>query len=740
MTILQNALSGLSGLTKAPNQGRLPVMPAGAMQSFGYAGAGGGMNKTQNLAAMGGTAWLFSVIDRIATSTASIDWHLYQVAPDGNRTELFNHPAKDLWNSVNPYYTNDDFIETFMQHFELCGEAWWVLLRNSFGVPVEIWPVRPDRMRPIPSRDEYIAGYIYQIGSERIPLERDDVIFIRRPSPTDPYRGMGVVQSILIDIESERMATQWNRNFFANSAEPGGIIELDEELDDESFERFASRWKQQHTGVANAHRVAIIERGKWVDRKFTQRDMQFEQLRRLNRDTILGAFGLHKHILGASDDVNRANAEAAHLQFAQWILVPRLRRIRAALNERLLPIFGNLGMNLAFDFDDPVPSNRELHLEEAIRGYEGGILTRNEARHRLGESETPDGDEFVQPQTAPPFALSVSPTARNNALSPSQNQSGSTYINDAYIHTDKETDPTELLPDPVSKEERSMERAWTRRLRAEAILIGEYFEQFFKSYYGVAITKLEPSDAGGLPLNWPEKYGADVATEIEHAWLASAYNEFPGFDPSGAVDRARTWAREHSGELLKNAELATRKRVGELVATTIEEGQSLTQLQKTLREDHMFSRVRAETIARTETATAHGFGARDAAGVQGKNQKHWFSQGASEVAGNCILGDEGYVCLVNESRKWIGINEDFQNDSKYNSVPAHINCRCTIRYRTKELHETTIETPVETKCPKCNRMLGKYLNEGAEIKCARCSELVTVTSQNVTKNTVTQEA
>ena len=738
MTILQNALNGLSGLTKAPNQERMPVMSAGANHALGYAGTGGGMSKTQNLAAMGGTAWLFSVIDRIATSTASIDWHLYQVAPDGNRTELFKHPAKDLWDSVNPYYTNDDFIETFMQHFELCGEAWWVLLRNNFGIPVEMWPVRPDRMRPIPSRDEYIAGYIYQIGSERIPLEREDVIFIRRPSPTDPYRGMGVVQSIIIDIESEKMATQWNRNFFANSAEPGGIIEMDQEMDDEDFERFASRWRQQHTGVANAHRVAIIERGKWVDRKFTQRDMQFEQLRRLNRDTILGAFGIHKHILGASDDVNRANAEAAHLQFAQWILVPRLRRIRAALNERLLPIFGNLGMNLEFDFDDPVPSNRELHLEEAIRGYEGGILTRNEARHRLGESETPDGDEFAQTQSPSPFALSVSPTARNNALAPNWKQAEPTYNNDPYIHTDKETDPTELLPDPVSKEERSMERAWTRRLRAEAIAIGEYLEEFFKSYYGVAVTKIEITDVDGYDWDWFSRYAGEVSTEIEHAWLASAYNEFPRLDPGGAVNRARLFAKARSAELLSpvtvlpttspipmtNVMEVARRRVRELVAQTIAEGRPLKELQRNLRKDYFFSPQRAEAIARTETATAHGFGARDAAGVQGKNQKRWFSQGVSEVAGNCIPFGASWVCVVNENQKWIDINQGFK--SGVDALPAHINCRCTIRYRTKEVHEATIGSPVETKCPKCNRLLGKYLNDGAEIKCSRCSELVTV--------------
>ena len=35
------------------------------------------------------------------------------------------------------------------------------------------------------------------------------------------------------------------------------------------------QWEEQHRGVSRAHRVAILEQGKWIDRKYTMRDMQF---------------------------------------------------------------------------------------------------------------------------------------------------------------------------------------------------------------------------------------------------------------------------------------------------------------------------------------------------------------------------------------------------------------------------------------------------------------------------------
>jgi len=58
-------------------------------------------------------------------------------------------------------------------------------------------------------------------------------------------------------------------------------------------------------------------------------------------------------MLGMSDDINRANAEAAEDVYARWVLKPHLDRIRSALNEQFLPLFGSSGEGMEFDFDDP---------------------------------------------------------------------------------------------------------------------------------------------------------------------------------------------------------------------------------------------------------------------------------------------------------------------------------------------------------------------------------------------------
>ena len=326
----------------------------------------------QQMKAMGEVGTLFGIVNRTSNATSQVEWKLYRKVDgrgrqatqgqwDGQaRKEVTSHAALDLWNKPNQFYTQQEYVETFQQHQDLTGEAWWLMAKApGFDFPLEMWPLRPDRMQVVPSATEFIKGYIY-VGpdNEKIPLERDEVIQLRLPNPLDPYRGMGPVQSILSVLDSEKYSLEWNRNFFRNSAQPGGIIQVDKRLTDDEFDEMTARWAEQHRGVSKAHRVAVIEQGQWKDNSYSMRDMQFAQLRQVSRDTILEAFSFPKAMLGIVEDVNRANAEANEYVFAKYLLIPRLERIKQALNFEFLPLFGSTGQGLEFDYCNPVPDDR----------------------------------------------------------------------------------------------------------------------------------------------------------------------------------------------------------------------------------------------------------------------------------------------------------------------------------------------------------------------------------------------
>jgi HK97 family phage portal protein len=356
---LANAASNLRARTTDT-----PVPFASRSQSYGRGIFGSSRSVTSQLDAMGSVSTLFAIVNRTAKAEASVEWQLFRKAKSGkkeDRTPVAAHAALDLWNRPNRFYTQSEFVEAGAQHKQLTGETWWVIGRvEGVDIPLEMWPVRPDRIQPVPDPEEFLLGYMYTgPDGQQVALGINDVIFIRTPHPTDPYRGIGPVQALLTDLDATRYSAEWNRNFFLNSAEPGGIIEVPDRLGDDEFDELRDRWNEQHKGIANAHRVAILEHGKWVDRKFTQRDMQFAELRNMSREIIREAFGFPKPMTGAVDDVNRSNADAGAVMFARWLVVPDLEAVRDALNHRLLPLFGPTGQGLEFDFVNPIPDDVE---------------------------------------------------------------------------------------------------------------------------------------------------------------------------------------------------------------------------------------------------------------------------------------------------------------------------------------------------------------------------------------------
>ena len=332
-------------------------------------------SKTDQLSQMERVATLFSIADLIATSVAEVDWHLYRQPgrPEAERVEVFDHPALVVWENPatvdgQTVYSQDEFIEALQQHYELTGEMWTVLETKTMGRlsgVTDMWPVRPDRMAPVKSRESFLSGYVYSIDGEKIPLELDQVIFEKRQNPLDPWRGLSPIASLMMDIEGERAASAYNYNFFINGAVPGGVLELNAEtlMSDEMWEEWTARWRSQHQGVSNSHRIAVMEMGKFSERKISQRDMEFVNLRNFSREAMMEAWRISKAMLGRVEDVNRANNEAQRAIFAERITVPRLERWKKLLNTKLLPKFGGLGEGYEFDYDDPTPANAQEELQ-----------------------------------------------------------------------------------------------------------------------------------------------------------------------------------------------------------------------------------------------------------------------------------------------------------------------------------------------------------------------------------------
>lgn len=336
-------------------------------------GTTGAVGVRQQLDLTTSESTLMSVLKLISGDVASCEWEAFrkQTNPDPNKTRVpvtaEQSLAVKLWEKPNPFMSGVHVRKVCSWHYAAVGEAWAVIdyWDEARTLPRAWWPVRPDRMTPIPDPDEFLIGYIYTgPDGKRVPLELDEVLRITDPHPLDPHRGIGAVQTLGTALGTSLSSQQWISAFFRNDATPGGIIELGEGLEDADFQRLRRRWNEDHKGVNRAHRVAILEYGKWIPTTINMKEMQFTEIRNLTRDQILEAFRIHKHMMGASDDVNLANATAADMTYAKRITLPPLKAWKALANGDYLKAFGPAASTTCFEFENPVPEDEAAEQAE----------------------------------------------------------------------------------------------------------------------------------------------------------------------------------------------------------------------------------------------------------------------------------------------------------------------------------------------------------------------------------------
>jgi len=363
----------------------------------------GGMvppDRTQEgyLRAYGDIGWLHAVIFRIALGCSEVKWQLNDVSNRDKPKQIFKHPILDLLHLVNPFQTSNEFMALDTIYQELIGESFWALNFNALGEPAEILLPYPHKMSVVPAREfPFVKGYVYGIGNEAIPFDTNEIIHFKYPNPLNQYRGLGSTQAIGVELDSEQYSSQWIRQFFFNSARPDGVIQFDYNLSDEQFEKLKKQWSEKYKGISKAHQVALLEGGgKYLQIQNTVKDMDFPNLKLKNRDSILGVWGMPLSVMGISENVNKANAEAGDYTFARWIVKPRLDWKTAKLQEQLIPKFRQ-SENLQLGFEEVVPETIEQKRDLAESGMRAGYLTINEARKMQRLDPLPNGDVLLVP-------------------------------------------------------------------------------------------------------------------------------------------------------------------------------------------------------------------------------------------------------------------------------------------------------------------------------------------------------
>lgn len=298
-----------------------------------------------------------------------------------------DHPLQRLLDSPNAFWSRSDLWRATETYLSLWGSAFWGLERDENGGIVEIWPLRPDKMRVIPDAQRYIKGFVYLgAGGTPVPYLSDDVVWMRYFNPLDEYEGLSPIAPLRQSADMGMDALRANRKLLQNDSTPGLIIEMEGFPTDAEVSDFYARWESRFRGVDKTRRPALLSPGmKASNLGFSPRDMEYVESLRWSLEDVTRVFGVPKVMIGDLENTTFSNFSTARRLFWEDTIAAQLAFYREALQQYLLPHFGDDSLTVEFDLSG-VEALKESEENKAKRRsiyVKAGIMTVDEVRHDM---------------------------------------------------------------------------------------------------------------------------------------------------------------------------------------------------------------------------------------------------------------------------------------------------------------------------------------------------------------------
>lgn len=382
------------------------------------------------------TTAVYACVRILAEAVASLPLHVYEYQDDGGKKLVHDHPLYYLLHDEpNPEMTSFVFRETLMSHLLIWGNAYAQIIRDGAGRVLGLYPLLPDKM-DVQRDDKGNIYYVYSRNSDENPmfkeygnikLKAEDVLHI----PGLGFDGLIGYSPIAMAKNAVGMTLaceEYGASFFANGANPGGVLEHPGVLKDPSKVR--ESWNSVYRGVNNAHKIAVLEEGmKYQQIGIPPEEAQFLETRKFQINEIARLYRIPPHMVGDLDKSSFSNIEQQSLEFVKYTLDPWVIRWEQSLQRSLL-LPGEKGKYfIKLNVDGLLRGDYQSRMNGYAVGRQNGWFSANDIREMENMNPIPDeegGNLYLingaMTKLADAGAFAKTDTGQQNA--PAQENSG----------------------------------------------------------------------------------------------------------------------------------------------------------------------------------------------------------------------------------------------------------------------------------------------------------------------------
>ena len=384
-------ISNIFSRANQPEERSIPATSEALNKYFGLTGrtkSGATITTETSLA----VSAVYSSVQRIASTVASLDVAVYKTASDGTRTIASSHPvSKVISRKADSITTAFEFWETIISDSLLWGAGYAYIDKGQGNALTALVHLPASDVQKVEQNDKTFYNLVVRRQGQRPKVARQ---FLPEELVIIPaFRGLSPIALHRESIGLAKSAKDFGSSFFGSGGNLSGVLMTDKTLTDEQYRALQTGWHQKYHGADSAHATAILEHGLKYERVGIPPDQaQFIETQKMSNEDVARIFGVPGALIGLETNTTYNNMEQLNIMFAQYTIQPLVKKIESELNTKLFTVREQATTAVEFDLATLLRGDVATRAEFFSTMVRDGVMSINEVRRTEGLNPVEGGD------------------------------------------------------------------------------------------------------------------------------------------------------------------------------------------------------------------------------------------------------------------------------------------------------------------------------------------------------------
>ena len=316
----------------------------------------------------------------------------------------------DLLDHPNHFYSGTTLSKATVADWMLTGNAYWLIVRNIMGKPVELWWAPQSAMEPKGDPVDpkvFIDHYDYSPGGGApIKIRVEDVVHFRDGmDPTNPRKGLSALRSLMREIFTDDEAANMTSSLLRNMGIPGVVMSPKVgAIQPDVAERIKSAYMEKFSGDKKGEPLVLQGDMNVQAFGFSPEQMQLRNLRGIPEERITAVMGVNAAVVGLGAGLATTKVGATLKEYREEAfestIIPMYREMALEETHQLLSSFRDTKKwRLVHDLTKirVLQEDEEKRAGRITNLVTQGLLKVSEGRRALGWPVEPEHEIYLRP-------------------------------------------------------------------------------------------------------------------------------------------------------------------------------------------------------------------------------------------------------------------------------------------------------------------------------------------------------